>query len=59
MFILRVVRRVMLPATWLGKRKRALKLERMERRLLNCNQIEYAPVRKLAEAAKTLPLSTC
>ncbi len=59
MFLLYVISKVMSPANWLSDKQRAVKLEQMERRLQDWDHREYVPARKTAEAAKTVPLSTC
>jgi hypothetical protein len=59
MILLRIVRRVMSPVTWVAGRKRALKLEQTERRLLDWHHPGYTSARKPAELAKTIPASTC
>ena len=46
MFVLYVMMRVMAPATWVSVWRRSVKLERMERRLLDWNHKGYGAERE-------------
>jgi len=59
MFIFFVAMRVMAPANWIAVWRRAVKLERMERRLQDWNHNGYAAERQSSKYAKTFPGSTC
>jgi len=59
MFVVYALLRVIFPATWFAGRRRALKLQKMERRLLDWKHPEYISLRQPPERSKTIPASTC
>jgi hypothetical protein len=59
MFIVYVILRVMTPANWFAGRRRAMKLEQMERRLLDGNHPKYISVGNVSDRVKTIRANTC
>jgi len=59
MFIVYAILEVMAPINWFAIRRRAMKLEQMERRLLDGNPPEYISVGKVSGQVKTIQANTC
>ena len=59
MFVFFKMMRVVSQTYWFARRRRALKLEQMERRLLDYKLPEYKPRRKRVESGKRIPATTC
>jgi hypothetical protein len=47
------------PLTWIAERRRALKLEKLQRRLLEWNHEQGLPKLKPGGDRKTVPFTTC